>query len=482
MVDGRRLTMYLGGARCLDDSQDWDGSLDRTQTVALATDLYQMTMGASYHALGIDQPATFSLFVRRLPPNRSYLVAAGLEEALDRLVKLRFDADALDYLASVGQIRGDFIEALSHFRFEGEVFAVPEGRVVFAGEPLLEVRSSVLAGQIAETLILNAMHYPTVVASKAVRYVNAAKGRALVEFGLRRTPGLDAGLAAARASYITGFAATSNLMAGQRYGIPVSGTVAHSFIQIFPSELQAFRAFAETFPGPVTLLIDTYDTIQGARHAAVVARERRAEGGRVLAVRIDSGDLVAMSREARKIFDRQGLSDIQIIASGGLDEWDVAELVASGAPIDSFGVGTQLVNSADAPSLDMVYKLVEFDQEFRLKLSPDKATYGGAKQVWRQSDNAGQFVRDLITGREEESPGPDWESLLVPVLRDREIVLSQSLEQIRQNHQSDIRRLPQALHELDGGGNYPVSFSPALERRQRQAIEEVRRRELGSEV
>lgn len=279
-------------------------------TIALATDLYQLTMGASYATLGMQEIATFSLFVRKMPPNRSFLVVAGIEEALDRLQALRFDAAALAYLRTTGQIREDFLEVLAGLRFTGEVRAVPEGRVVFADEPILEVQAPIIEAQLAETVIVNAIHFPTLVATKAARCVAAAPGKTLIDFGLRRTPSIDAGLAVARATYLAGFAATSNVLAGARYGIPVAGTVAHSFIEAFPSEIDAFRAFAATFPGPVTLLIDTYDTLRGAQHAVEVARELATTGRRVRAVRIDSGDLATLSRQVRRILDEAGLTDV----------------------------------------------------------------------------------------------------------------------------------------------------------------------------
>ena len=291
---------------------------ERSHKIGLSTDLYQMTMGASYHALDITGLATFSLFVRRLPPERGYLVAAGLDEALSRLESIRFDEQALAYLRSIHQVRPDFVDSLRDFRFSGDVWAVPEGRIIFADEPLLEVQGTIVEAQVAETILLNALHYSTMVASKAARCISAAPGKSLIEFGLRRTPSVDAGLAAARSAFIVGFTGTSNLLAGEQFGIPVAGTVAHSFIEIFPTELDAFRAFGWAFPGDITLLIDTYDTLQGARNAAIVAKELMVEDRRVLAVRIDSGDLITLSKQVRAILDADGLSNVGILASGGL--------------------------------------------------------------------------------------------------------------------------------------------------------------------
>ena len=389
-------------------------------------------MGASCAALGLRDDAAFSLFVRSLPEGRAYVVVAGLEEALDRLVNARFDDDALAYLRSTGQVREDFFDVLREFRFSGDVWAVPEGRVVFANEPILEVRAPIIEAQLAETLLMNAVHYPSLVATKAARCVTAASGASLIEFGFRRTPGIDAGVAAARSCYLAGFDATSNVLAGEQYGIPVAGTVAHAFIEVFPSELEAFRSFGSTFPGPVTLLIDTYDTLKGAHHAAIVAHELAQQGKRVAAVRIDSGDLAALSKAVRADLDAEGLNDVRIIASGGLDEYDLASLTAAGAPIDSYGIGTRIITSADAPSLDMAYKLVEYAGQPRLKLSTGKRTLVGEKQVWRQRGADGRFARDVVAARDEPAPGPDWEPLLEPVMRNGTILARPTLDEIRE--------------------------------------------------
>lgn len=451
--------------------------IDLAEVAALATDLYQLTMTASYAALGMDRPATFSLYARRLPRNRSFLVAAGLEDALDRLRAIRFGPPAIDYLRSVGQIRGDFLDAIARLRFTGEVWAVPEGRVVFADEPILEVQAPVIEAQLAETIITNAIHYPTLVATKAARCVAAAPGKTLIDFGLRRAPGLDASLALARASYLAGFAATSNLLAGRHFGIPVAGTLAHSFIEAFPTELEAFHAFGETFPGPVTLLIDTYDTLRGARRAVDVARELAARGKRLRGVRIDSGNLPQLARAVRQILDEAGFRDVRIVASGGLDEYDLAAFTRAGAPIDVYGVGTRLATSEDAPTLDTAYKLVEYDGAPRLKLSPGKETLVGPKQVWRRRGPDGRFAGDRIATRDEPSPGEGWEGLLVRVMARGEGLARPSLEAIRASHRKEMAALPPALLALEGQAPYPVELSPALRERQRAAIADVRRRE-----
>jgi nicotinate phosphoribosyltransferase len=445
--------------------------------VALATDLYQLTMGASYAALGMRGTAVFSLFVRALPPQRSFLVAAGLAEALERVRAARFDDAAIAALRALGQIRGDYLDRLAAFRFRGDIWAVPEGRVVFPREPLLEVAAPIGEAQLVETLLVNALHFPTTVATKAARCRLAAPAATLIDFGLRRTPGIEAGLTVARAAYLAGFDATSNVLAGVRLGIPVAGTVAHSFVETFPAEIEAFRAFAATFPGPVTLLIDTYDTIAGARRAAEIARELAAGGGRVAAVRLDSGDLATLSAAVRRILDGAGLTDVRIVASGGLDEDDLAALAAAGAPIDAYGVGTRLGTAADAPVLDMAYKLVEYDGQPCLKLSTGKATLIGPKQVWRRREGDGFFAGDLIAGRDEPAPGAGWEPLLLPVMRGGEALAQPSLSEARGRCAADLAALPPRLRSLNGLGHYPVALSDILAQQQAAAVAAIRRRE-----
>ncbi len=447
---------------------------ERSHEIGLSTDLYQMTMGASYHALDITGLSTFSLFVRRLPPERGYLVAAGLDEALSRLENIRFDDQALRYLRSIRHVRPDFVDTLREFRFSGDVWAVPEGRIIFGDEPLLEVQGTIIEAQIAETILLNALHYSTLVASKAARCVSAAPGKSLIEFGLRRTPSVDAGLAAARSAFIVGFTGTSNLLAGEQFGIPVAGTVAHSFIEIFPTELDAFRAFGWAFPGDVTLLIDTYDTLQGARNAAIVAKELMVEGRRVLAVRLDSGDLVTLSKQVRAILDAEGLSNVGILASGGLDELDLAHFADNDAPIDAYGIGTRLGTSADAPSLDMVYKLVQFGDTPKLKLSEGKATLVGPKQVWRHSNLDGRFTSDLVARRAEPSPGEGWEPLLEPVMKNGERLTRPSLRQIKERHRIERERMPKEIFALKDFAHFPVELSGALRELQEETAEKAR--------
>jgi nicotinate phosphoribosyltransferase len=451
----------------------------RQHDVALATDLYQMTMGASYHALGMNELATFSLMVRKPPANRSFMVVAGIQEALERLANLRFDDEVLSYLRSTGQIRHEFIDSLANFRFTGTVWAVPEGRIVFPDEPIIEVQAPIIQAQLAETLVINSLHYAMSVASKAARCRIAAGEASLMEFGLRRIAGIEAGLVAARSSYLAGFNATSNLHAGQQYDIPVAGTVAHSFIESRPTELDAFRVFRDTFPGPATLLIDTYDTIRGAEHAIQVSKEAAEQGTRVGAVRLDSGDVGELSKQVRRMLDDAGLTDVQIIASGGLDEYSISELVSSGAPIDSYGVGTQIGNSVDEPTLDMAYKLVEYAGEGRLKLSTGKVSLVGPKQVWREYDDDGTPLRDVIATRDEPWAGARWEPMLQPLMRDGHQLVPGSLPQARERFSRELTRMPDGLRALDQSFRYPVTRSDVLNRRQEAAVHRVREREAG---
>jgi nicotinate phosphoribosyltransferase len=445
--------------------------------IAMTTDLYELTMAASYMTLGMNQRATFSLVHRRLPLQRGYLVVAGLAEALERLQCFRFDAAAIDYLRRQAPIAGELLERLEGLRFTGDVRAVPEGRVVFAGEPILEVDAPLIEAQLVETMMLNAIHYPTAVASKAARCVAAAPGKALVDFGLRRMPGIEAGLAAARAAYIAGFDSTSNLLAGQRYGIPVAGTLAHSYIEAFDSEIEALEAFARTFPGPATLLVDTYDTIRGTEHAITVAKRLKRKGTRVMALRLDSGNIMELSRKVRRMLDEAGLRDVGIFASGGLDEYELARLVGGGAPIDGFGVGTRLGMSADAPVLDLVYKLCEYAGEPRLKLSSKKETIAGPKQIWRRTGPDGCFAGDRLATLDEVSPGPGWEPLLEPVMIDGRPRPLPTLDEIRQRHREEVARLPEGVRRVSRPGAYPVRRSAALAARHRHAVRSARRRE-----
>ena len=430
---------------------------------ALFTDLYELTMAASYFRERMHGEATFSLFVRRLPRRRGFLVAAGLDDVLRFLESFEFSEAALGYLRTLGIFEPDFLDFLAGVRFTGSVRAMPEGTVFFAEEPLLEVTAPIIEAQLAETAIINFVHLQTVLASKAVRAVLAARGRAVVDFGLRRTHGIDAGLKAARSAFIAGATMTSNVLAGLYQGIPPAGTMAHSYVTAFASELDAFRAFARAFPGSTTLLIDTFDTVAGARKAVVVAREMEQRGARLAAVRLDSGDLVELSRAVRRIFDDAGLGYVRIFASGGLDEDEIARCLEAGAPIDAFGVGTRMNVSADAPYLDIAYKLVRYGDRDVLKLSPGKATWPGEKQVYRLRGPDGAMVRDVLALRDEPAPDRSAEPLLRTVMVDgRRADPSPSLAANRERCAAQVAALPAPLRRLVTEERYPVEASARL--------------------
>ena len=360
--------------------------------LGLFTDLYELTMAQAYYRQGMRQPATFGLTVRSYPPNRGYLVSAGLDDVLEYLSRLQFDDAAIAYLRSLGMFTEDFLDFLRGVRFTGSVRAVPEGRLFFVDEPVLEITAPIIEAQLAETYVINQMNLQSALATKAARCVWAAQGRGIADFASRRTQGSDAAMKMARASYIAGFASTSNVLAASQYGIPPAGTMAHSFISSFPSELEAFRAYSQSFPDRTVLLLDTYDTVAGAWNAVAVAKELEADGNRLAAVRLDSGDYAELSRQVRRVLDGEGLDYVRILVSGGLDEYALEELAQAGAPIDLFGVGTKAGVSADAPWSDMVYKLVCFDGRPVMKLSEGKVSLPGAKQVFRRRDADGRAL------------------------------------------------------------------------------------------
>lgn len=416
---------------------------------ALLVDLYQLTMGESYVAEGsAEREATFSLFFRTLPRGWGYALAAGLEDTLQYLEGLRFPEDDLAYLEETGLFGATFLDRLRAFRFSGSVRALPEGTAVFPAEPLLEVTGPLLEAQIAETMVLNEVHLQTLIASKAARSVDVAGGRTLVDFALRRAHGGEAGLKVARASYLAGFDSTSNVLAGKRYGIPIAGTMAHSFVESFESELDAFRAFARSYPDAAILLVDTYDTLEGTRRAVVVARELAEQGHRLRGIRLDSGDLVALSHEARGMLDGAGFEDAVVFASGGLDEHEIARLLDAGAPIGGFGVGSKMGAAADSPFLDMAYKLVQLDGRPVLKLSTGKGTLPGPKQVWRVRDEAGVARHDLLG---IEGAASDGEPLLREVMRDGRATWFESLGESRERARRERESLPPELRRLDAG-------------------------------
>jgi nicotinate phosphoribosyltransferase len=425
--------------------------------LTLLTDLYQLTMAQAYFRAGSMAPATFSLFVRSYPPDRGYLIAAGLQDVLDYLESFAFNAGALDFLAATQLFSDDFLHYLGGVRFTGVVFALAEGRVFFPGEPVLELTAPIIEAQIVETFLINQIHLQSLIATKAARCAHAARGRPVVDFALRRTHGTDAGMKVARDSYLAGFAGTSNVLAGQRYGIPLVGTMAHSFISSFAREIDAFRAYVDAFPKHAILLIDTYDTLAGAKKAVIVAQEIAQRGEKLLGVRIDSGDLASSARDVRRILDDAGLTEVKIIGSGGLDEFELERL--AGAPFDSYGVGTKMGVSADAPWADIAYKLVEYEDRAVLKLSAGKASWPGRKQVFRRT-NSGKIDRDIIGLREENPPG---EPLLREVMRGgRRCAPSPTLSDMRATRAADMASLPENVTAMRAPSQVPVEFSAKL--------------------
>lgn len=426
---------------------------------ALLTDLYQLTMMQAYWREGRTAEATFDLFVRRLPPQRNVLVAAGLEDALRYLETLRFTDEDLRFLAGRKEFGSDFLDYLRAFRFTGRVRAVAEGTPVFHTAPFLEVTAPAPEAQLAETFLLNQITHQTVVASKAARVVEAAAGRPVAEFGMRRMHGTDAAMKGARASYLAGVDSTSNVRAGLAYGIPISGTMAHAYIEAHASELEAFRAFAALYP-ETTLLVDTYDTLEGVRRVVELAEEL-GDAFRVRALRLDSGDYAELSRGAREILDAAGLEGVQLVVSGGLDEVQIRDLLAAGAPIDGFGVGTRMGVSSDAPTLDTVYKLAAYDGQPKMKLAEGKQTLPGRKQLVRQFE-AGLAARDVI-GLEGEAL--EGEPLLATVMEAgaRTEAGRVSLEEARAHARRAWARLPERIRALDPASPpYPVELSPQL--------------------
>jgi nicotinate phosphoribosyltransferase len=448
------------------------------ERLALLTDLYQLTMAACYFDQDMHAEATFSLFIRKFPAQRSYCVAAGLSEVLPYLETLRFTAADLAFLSSTRLFSAPFLDFLKEVRFTGAVQALPEGSIFFEAEPILEVTAPIIEAQLVETFIINAVSLQTLIATKASRSVQAAAGRPLVDFSLRRTQGTDAGLKVARASYLAGFAGTSNVLAGKLYGLPVFGTMAHSYITSFPSEIDAFRVFARNFPTITTLLIDTYDNIAGARHAVTVAQEMEARGQRLDYVRLDSGDMAAISRDVRRLLDEAGLDYVRILASGSFDENKIARVLSDGARIDAFAVGTKMGVSADAPYFDIAYKLVRYADQPLMKLSSGKVTLVDQKQVFRFFDQQGAMARDTIALRRESIPGGT--PLLQPVMAGGRITRPlPTLEESRDYFTAQFARLPQVHKVLQDPTPYPVSLSPGLQDLQSRVAQQVRRRELG---
>lgn len=442
----------------------------RTHSTTLLTDLYQLTMAHAYFELGMHETAVFELFVRRLPPTRRFLIAAGLEQILDYLEQLRFSDEDLKFLAGLNLFPDRFLEHLSAVRFTGTVHAMPEGTPYLANEPILRVTAPILEAQLVESRIMNIANFASLIASKAARCVLAARGRRLVDFGMRRAHGAEAALMAARAAYLAGFDATATVEAGRLFGIPLSGTMAHSFIQAHDHEEEAFRNFLKARNRRTALLIDTYDTAHAAQTVAQIAKQLAESGtpGLVQAVRIDSGDLAAQARAVRDILDAAGCPEIEIILSGGLDEHAVESLLESGTPVDAFGIGTNLDVSEDAPSLDMAYKLQEYADQPRRKRSPGKETWPGRKQVFRRRDANGEWVEDCIALEDERVDG---EPLLEEVMRaGKRIRELPALSAIRERCRTQLQRLPAQLKSLKPGhGDLPVRISEGVQELARKA-------------
>jgi nicotinate phosphoribosyltransferase len=429
------------------------------ETVALLLDQYQLTMAQAYWRERMFDEAGFSLFVRRLPPERNYLVACGLSDALDFLERFHFSADVISWLARFSQFSPSFLEWLAQVRFTGDVYAPLEGTPLFPNEPLLEVVAPLPEAQLVETMLLNLVNFQTIMASKASRVVTAAAGRTVVDFGLRRAHGTDAGVRAVRAFYLAGVHATSNMLAGRIYGIPVAGTMGHSYIQAHEREFDAFRQFATLYPD-TTLLVDTYDTLAGVEQVIRLAQEL-GPAFRVRAVRLDSGDLAGLARAARERLDRAGLTGVEIFASVGLNEHEIAAMIQQGVPVDGFGVGTDLAVSRDAPGLDIVYKLTVYGGRGRLKLSSGKAILPGRKQVFRM-DAAGETQGDVLAREGELLPG---RPLLQRVMhRGRRTGPTETLEAARARAAAELAALPEPIrHLVPAAPPYPVQVSQNLQ-------------------
>jgi len=429
-------------------------------TSPLTTDLYELNMVQAYLDRGEDKQAVFEFFVRRLPARRGFLLAAGLEDTLAYLETLHFSPSEIDWLKGTRRFRGNLIDYLAQFRFTGDVHAIPEGTACFPNEPLIRITAPLPMAQLVETRLINILHFQTMIASKAARMVLAAPGKILSDFGLRTAHGAEAGLFSARASYIAGFAGAANVLAGERYGIPVVGTMAHSFVQVHDDETTAFENFARARPEGVVLLIDTYDTEAGARKVVELAPRLKADGIAIRGVRIDSGDLAAMAKRVRGILDAGGLKDIVILVSGGINEDVLQMMMAAKAPIDGFGIGVNLDASIDAPSLDCAYKLQEYAGKPRRKLSEGKVTWPGRKQVWRSFGTDGRMRGDVLSLENDTQAG---ETLIAPVMRGgKRVAPAPTLAQIRERAARELARLPEPLRKLEAGFDYAVQISKAL--------------------
>ncbi|CAD7841711.1 MAG: Nicotinate phosphoribosyltransferase (EC 6.3.4.21) [Olavius algarvensis Delta 4 endosymbiont] len=433
---------------------------------ALFTDFYELTMAAGYFANDLTGAATFSVSVRPSDRKRGYYVAAGLEDVLDILANFAFTPADLEFLRSTGSFSPAFLSFLADLRFTGDVVAMPEGTLFFPGEPFLEITAPIIEAQLLETVVLNTVGFQTMIATKAARCVHAAQGHPLVDFSLRRTQARDAGMKAARSTWLAGFMGTSNVLAGKTLGIPITGTMAHSFVTAFDSEREAFMAYARLFPDATVLLIDTYDLIRGAENAVQVARYLQENGHRLIGVRLDSGDMITGSHQVREVLDRAGFAEVKIYASSGFDEYKIAELLRAGALIDAFGVGTKVGVSADAPFLDIVYKLARYGDRDVKKFSPGKISLAGRKQVFRNLNAAGRPVADIIGTRREAFA--DAVALLEPVMRAGHVLgPSPTLADIRIRCGQNIAELDVEFKSLQHPADFPIRISDRLSTLQR---------------
>jgi nicotinate phosphoribosyltransferase len=429
-------------------------------TSALSTDLYELNMVQAYLDRGESKPAVFEFFVRKLPARRAFLMAAGLETALEFIATLRFTPEDIDWLKRSGRFRHNLLDYLADWRFTGDVHAMPEGTVFFPHEPILRITAPLPQAQLIETALISIMQFQSMIASKATRMVLAAGTKSLADFGLRSAHGAEAGLMAARASFIAGFGGAANVLAGQKFGIPIVGTMAHSFVQVHGDEMAAFEQYARARPDNVILLIDTYDTEAGARKVVELAPKLKADGIAVRGIRIDSGDLATMSKKVRAILDGGGLKDAVILVSGGVNEDEILRLAKAGAPIDGFGIGANLTTSQDAPTLDCAYKLQEYDGKPRRKLSEGKQTWPGRKQVWRNFASDGVMTDDTVSVEGDTQSG---ETLIAPAMTaGKRVRPDPSLEAIRDTARKNLAALPPRLRDLDPAANYPVLIGDAL--------------------
>lgn len=431
------------------------------QSSALLTDLYELTMLQGYFNRGMEETAVFEFFVRKLPPTRGFLIAAGLEQVLNYLENLHFTPEELEWLANSGRFSKDFVDYLGRLRFTGDVHAIPEGTIFFSDEPILRITAPLPQAQLVESRLINLLHFQILIASKAARMVLVAPGKLLVDFGLRRAHGAEAGLLAARASYLAGFSGSATVLAAPLFGVPIYGTMAHSFVQAHDDEMAAFENFAYAQPDNVVLLIDTYDTEAAAKKVVALAPRLKKEGITIKAVRLDSGDLANHAWKVRRILDEGGLKEVRIFASGSLDEYVLRDLIATNAPIDGFGVGSRLDTSSDVPYLDCAYKLQEYAGRARRKRSEGKATWPGRKQVYRYYGTDGRMAYDVVTLEEDKQES--GKALIQPFMQaGRRLAPPEPLSDIRKRVAEELARLPEPLQKLQEEPPYPVKISQTL--------------------